>query len=98
MYNVSLDEQETVINYYPKKISEDAEIYTSDPVVVKKLRKLVANDPENAVIISEDEYGLMMTVPRSWIKISAPRKLKMTDEQRSAAADRLRLAREAKKE
>lgn len=97
MNRCAFEEQETTINMYPKKIDEMADVYTSDPVMRNKLMKLREAEPESVEIEKEDEVGLFVRVPRKWIKISIPRKVSMSEEQRAASAERLRRAREEKK-
>ena len=88
---VSLDEQETVINMEPR--NREAEIYSCDPKVVKKLTRYLQENPEDCHLISDDGYGICVKVPVSWIKYRPVKKRVMTDEQKAAAADRLRSAR-----
>ena len=94
---VPLEEQETTINMFPKKISDRAEIYTCDPLMINRLNKLVSRNPDQVEVLSDDQYGMTVSVDRKWIKISAPRRVTMTDEQRKASAERLSLARKEKK-
>ena len=84
----SIEEQETTINMYPKSMG-DCDIYTSEPYTKKKFRKLAEKYPE-FVIEKEDEIGIFAHAPRDWFKISPPRRLSMTPEQRAAVAERLR--------
>lgn len=94
--NIPLDEQETTINLFPRKLNDRAEIYSSDPLMINRLTKLMAKHPGEVSVLHEDQYGMTVSVSQKWIKISAPRKVNMTDDQRRASAERLRAAREVK--
>jgi len=66
---------------------------------VNKLFKYAEEYPEDVEIISQNSDGSVYAfVPISWFKFSPPRKgREMTDEEKAAAAERLRKARENKK-
>lgn len=66
----------------------------------KKLKntilRLAKKHPDEVQIKTrpEDNDGtIVATFPRSWVRISPPRKVHMTDEQKKVAADRLARAR-----
>ena len=60
-----------------------------------KLCNYAKSHPE--IQIKRNKDGSIFThVPLSWVKISPPRKVVMTDEQKQRAAERLRKAREKK--
>ena len=52
------------------------------------------NDVEILAYPDDNDGAILAHVPKSWMKVSPPAKRTMTDEQRAAAAERLRLARE----
>lgn len=61
-----------------------------------KIEKLAAEYPENVIIKHENKDGsIVATLPVKFIKIGAPRKV--SDEQKEAAAERLRKMREDRK-
>lgn len=91
--NVSLDEQETVINMFPGQVQNYANIYSCIPATMNRLRKLAASDPDCVRIEKEDDIGIFAQVPSSWISIRKPKKMSLTAEQRAAAGARLALAR-----
>lgn len=66
---------------------------------VSKLLKYAEDYPEDVEIIAKNSDGSVFAhVPVSWFKFSPPRKgREMTDEEKAAAAERLRKARENKK-
>lgn len=86
---VTLDEQETTINLYPKQVSDRAEVYSCIPSMMAKLRKLAENFPDDVAIEKEDEIGLFANVPQSWITIRKPRQMNYTEEQKQAMRERL---------
>lgn len=65
---------------------------------VSKLLKYAEDYPEDVEIIAQNPDGSVFAhVPISWFKFSPPRKgREMTDEEKAAAAERLREAREKK--
>ena len=92
---VALEEQETTVNIYPSQIQDFAEIYSSIPATIKKLRKFAEENPDEVKIQKEDGVGLFAQVPAKWVQIRKPKQMNLTDEQRAAAAERLRNARVA---
>ena len=85
--SIPLEEQETVINFFPAQVSKKAEIYTCMPNVMKQLRKHAKNRPDSVQITKDEGDALFATIDRSCIKFAPKRKL--SDEQRLAAAERL---------
>lgn len=60
---------------------------------ITKITKLAAKHPDEVRIIATPETNdgcLCVHIPKSWLKISPPKKLNLTDEQRQAAAERMR--------
>ena len=95
---VSTDEQETTINY--GRNDEEAEVYTSDNTVLTKIKNIFSSDDcewklKNVV---KDKKGnvvsVFFSVPKKLISLRAKTvKSNLTDEQRRAAAERLKNAR-----
>lgn len=95
---VSTDEQETTINY--GRNDEEAEVYTSDNTVLTKIKNMFSSDDcewklKNVV---KDKKGnvvsVFFSVPKKLISLRAKTvKSSLTDEQRRAAAERLKNAR-----
>lgn len=95
---VSTDEQETTINY--GRNDEEAEVYTSDNTVLTKIKNMFSSDDcewklKNVV---KDKKGNVVSVffpvPKKLISLRAKTvKSSLTDEQRRAAAERLKNAR-----
>ena len=84
---IPLDEQETVINFFPTQVNKKAEIYTCMPNVIKQLRNHSKNRPDSVQILKDEGDALFATIDRSCIKFTPKRKL--SEEQRIAAAERL---------
>ena len=89
------------------EISENnIEWYTGDDRVtlsfsqkkyVSKIKKYAKNNPEVDIVAESLDGSICAHLPLSWIKISPPRKgREFTEEERLAAAERLKVARESK--
>ena len=64
--------------------------YSDDPKWVNRIRRLAADDAE-VQIVSDDGDGVLAHCPVSWFKPpKSPIKRNMTNEQRQAAADRMK--------
>lgn len=83
-------ERETIINYNYE--DEYASVYTYDRALQNKLNKLLKTNDSIKVIRCGDDWCEYI-VPKSWIKVSPPRQVNYTDEQRAAMAERLAAAR-----
>lgn len=85
MYKPSLEEQETTINY--DRSDDMARIYTADPMMMRKLDKIAA---ENAALAmkSQDEIGRWYECPKSWIKVQKPRQVSQETRDRLAEYSR----------
>lgn len=74
-------------------------ISTGERAIKNKLKKLAERFPDEVEICHENTDGsIMCHIPWKWIAIRQPRKVNLTEEQKKAGAERLRLAREAKRE
>ena len=91
---LTLEERETHI--YISRTDETAEIYTSDERYMRKFDKLVEDNPEEwkfkkAETVQGEVIGKTYSCPRNLISFrSKTQKRELTEEQRQAAADRLR--------
>lgn len=95
MNYISVDEQETVIEYY--RTDDRLDIYTSDQTMITKLKKLIAKSDEYEVVDeckSDDGRTLTIEVkaPKEVLKLKTQAKRKLTDEQKKALADRFHQA------
>lgn len=70
-------------------------VSTSEWTWRNKILKLKDPFPDSVQIVADNEDGsLYAKIPFKWVKISKPRQVQMTDEQKAASAERLRKARE----
>ena len=95
---VSADEQETTINY--GRTDKEAEVYTSDNTVLTKIKNMFNSDDcewkLKDVVKDQDRniVGVFFAIPKKLISLRAKTvKSNLTDEQKRAAAERLKKAR-----
>ena len=92
-YRLSRYEQETIINFNAEE--DTAEIYTADSVWIRKLDKLVEQNPEQfgpgrTELLEGEVIAKRYSFPKRFITIrSKDVKRKLTDEQRAELAERL---------
>lgn len=93
---LSIEEQEVCIN--AMRDEDFAIAYCSDRTWITKMDKLVEKSPNLFEVIAETDYGKTYKFPKRLISIrSSIVTREMTDEQKQLAADRLRSAREQKR-
>lgn len=93
---LSIEEQELCIN--AMRDEDFAIAYCSDHTWITKMDKLVEKSPNLFEVIAETDYGKTYKFPKRLISIrSSIVTREMTDEQKQLAADRLRNAREQKR-
>ena len=86
-------ERETIV--VMDDLGKDAEVFTFSEPLIRKLRNYAVERPDECKIVKEYESGAYtFEVPKKWVKVSPPRKV--SDEQREAAAARLKAYREEK--
>lgn len=93
MTNLSNYERETIINF--NEAEKTASVYTYNRKLQNKLNKLVGVNPDISVH-RQDEESITYIVPKKWIKVSPPRQVNYTDEQKAVMAERLAAARNKK--
>lgn len=90
-------EQETVIGWdnTPGCV---ASIMSHDKQLNSKLMSLVesGNTSIKLIRIDEDEDNYFFEVPRRWVKVSPPRQVTLTDDERAAKAERMKVVRASK--
>lgn len=86
-------ERETIINFNEEEGS--ASVFTYNKPLIKKLTALSQERDDIAVEIGDEECATF-TVPKKWVKVSPPRQVNYTEEQKKQLAERLKNAREAK--
>lgn len=90
-----MDFKETAFDYL--SCDHYATLSTTEPKWIRKIKSLQQSHPKDIQIIKESEDGILVHIPKSWMKISPPRKMNLTDEQRLAAGERMKNARINKK-
>jgi hypothetical protein len=88
------DFNETACDYY--SCDKHATFCSSETKWINKIRKLKEQYPDDVEITvqPEDNQGMILAhIPKSWFKISPPRKVNYTEEQRAAMAERMKNAR-----
>ena len=84
------NERETIIRFDDS--SDRAVVNTFNRAFQRKLERLLKSNPDDVYLIDDykrdNNNGILVTLPKSWIKIRTP--MKMTDEQRQARAERAR--------
>jgi len=91
------DFRETCVEYL--NVDNCATFYSGEKRWINKIIKLSKERPNDVQIISypeENEGHICANIPKSWLKISPPKTMNLSDEQRVAAADRMRIARDIK--
>ena len=92
-----MDFRETGIEYI--SCDDHATFFSSETKWINKLLSLKENNPDLIQIThypEENDGAIVAHVPKSWLKISPPKKMSLTDEQRNAAKERLAEARKKK--
>ena len=88
------DVKETCIEYVD--IDKYATFCSSERKWINKIYKLKDKYPNEVHIevSEEDNDGMIIAhVPKSWMKVSPPKKVNYTEEQKAALAERMRTAR-----
>ena len=83
---------ETIVNFNAE--DKTANCFTLDKTVKRKWEKLIEERPDEVSVIRNSENVLEIEVPKKWVKVRPPRKV--SDEQKAAASERLKAAREKK--
>ncbi len=91
--NRSRIEQETIINFNEEE--KEASVYTFNRALQRKLARLAEEHPDECRKAKTWQPGesVEYIVPKKWIKVSPPKKVNYTDEQKAALAERLAFVR-----
>lgn len=89
-----MDFRETSIEYL--SCNDHATLYSSEAKWMRKIKQLQSDYPNDVQIMNETSESMVVHIPKSWLKVTPPRKMTLTDEQRAAAADRMTKARQKK--
>ena len=87
--------RETSIEYL--SCNDHATLYSSEAKWIRKIKQLQADYPNDITIKNEDSESIVVHLPKSWLKVTPPRKMTLSDEQRLAAKERMLTARKNKK-
>lgn len=88
--NLSKYERETIINFNEEE--QVASVYTYNKRLQNKLNALLEERQDIKLIRSGDEWT-EYEVPKKWIKVSPPRQVNYTEEQKAAIRARLQATR-----
>lgn len=86
--------RETCLEYTDK--SNHATFYSGERRLIHKILKYAEERPDEVQIIcmpENNEGHILAHIPKSWLKISPPRQVNYTEEQKAALAERMRAAR-----
>lgn len=88
---------ETSIEYIT--IDKHATFCSGERKWINKINKLHEQYPEEVQIVvhPENNDGIILAhIPKSWLKVSPPRKVNITEERRAELSERMKKARETK--
>ena len=87
--NLTKAELETIINFDEEQ--NTASVYACRKSLQNKLLKIAEQRPAECKVVktARDGAAIEFEVPKRWIKVSPPKTVNMTDEQRQKAAARL---------
>lgn len=75
-----------------------ATMYTSERSRINELIRLREQYPDLVEIVAENKDGsIVVHIPAEWMRLRPKRKCNLTEEQRAAAAERLRVVKNNKK-
>ena len=61
------------------------------PKFVNRLKKLAENNPDECKVVAENEDGSIVAhFPVKWVRVSPPRKIDMTEEEKDALRERFK--------
>lgn len=86
--NLTKIEQETIILF--NEAEQTAEIYTHNRKLKQRLSAIRDERPDDVTLVCDNDLSATYRCPKSWLKISPPRRL--SDEQRQSMAQRLHKA------
>ena len=80
-------EQETIIN--SNNAEKMAEVYTADPVMIRKLDKMVEKYPNTYKVIKQDDESKTYQFPKKLIRFGAPVTRVYTEEEKAKLREQL---------
>ncbi len=80
-------EQETIVN--SNNAEKMAEVYTADPVMIRKLDKMVEKYPNTYKVIKQDDESKTYQFPKKLIRFGAPVTRVYTEEEKAKLREQL---------
>ena len=80
-------EQETIINSNAEE--KMAEVYAADPVMIRKLDKMVEKYPEQYKVIRQDDISKTYQFPKKLIRFGAPNTRVYSEEEKEKLREQL---------
>lgn len=74
-------------------IDDYAVFYSAERKWITKIQKLAETHPGMVKIVPHDDNTIDAYIPKSWFKIAPPKKVNLTEEQRAARAERMKMLR-----
>ena len=84
-YTGSINTNENVLEWITG--DKEAAITASQKRLINRLRKLHEDNPDETVLITNQDGSVFAKVPVDWIKIKKPTKRELTDEERQEMAE-----------
>lgn len=81
-----LEERETTVNY--TDADSVATVMSYNAAMAARLKRLLAEHPDEVTLVWESEGGVEVRVPKKWVRVSPPRKVEYTDEQLEVMRER----------
>lgn len=89
-----MDFKETTFDYL--SCDTHASFFSTEAKWIRKIKSLKLEYPDEITIVQETNDSIIAHIPKLWMKITPPRKMNLTDEQRAAASERMKNARKKK--
>ena len=80
--------EENVIEWFNN--SKEVSITASQRKLINKIEKLKAENPDEVVVIRNQDGSIFAKLPVNWVKIKKPSKRELTDEERKEMAELFR--------
>lgn len=93
MTQIDGDFRETVLEHLD---GNDYFLLTTSEKKWKNKAEKILSDPAVKLVARNEDGSVCVKIPKAWIKISKPKQMNLTDEQRQATAERFRQIRERK--
>ena len=95
-YTGSINTNENVIEWLTG--DKEAAITASQRKLINRLKKLNEENPDEMVLITNQDGSVFAKVPADWIKIKKPTRRELTEEERQEMAETFKARIEGRKE